>query len=130
MENKEQINIRNIHCAYFEGQTGLCKVKEFVKCNPINCKLYTMDELSTIVDLQEKLQAKEQECEKLKAIVTEAEEAPICFHCGEEPCIRQERDKYKQALDKIEEYIKQSGYYLPYNVKEDIKDIINKVKEG
>lgn len=37
-----------------------------------------------------------QECEKLKAIVTEAEEAPICFHCSEEPCIRQERDKYKR----------------------------------
>lgn len=66
MKNKEQINIRNGHCTYFEGQTGLCNAKEFTRCNPINCKLYTMDELSTIVELQQKLQAKEQECEKLK----------------------------------------------------------------
>ena len=61
-ENK----IRNAHCVYFEGQTGLCKAKEFVKCNPVNCKLYTIDELSTILDLQEQLKHKEQECEKLK----------------------------------------------------------------
>lgn len=44
------------------------------------------------------LKAKEQECEELKTIIAEAEEAPICFHCGEEPCIRQERDKYKKLL--------------------------------
>ena len=37
---------------------GLCKAKEFVKCNPVNCKLYTIDELSTIVDLQEQLKRK------------------------------------------------------------------------
>lgn len=66
MENKEQVNIRNAHCTYFEGQTGLCKAKEFVKCNPVNCKLYTIDELSTILDLQEQLKRKEQECEKLR----------------------------------------------------------------
>ena len=58
--------MRNAHCTYYEGQTGLCKAKEFVKCNPVNCKLYTIDELSTIVDLQEQLKAKEQECENLK----------------------------------------------------------------
>ena len=58
--------IRNAHFTYYEGQTGLCKAKEFVKCNPVNCKLYTIDELSTIVDLQEQLKRKEQECEGLK----------------------------------------------------------------
>ena len=61
--------MRNAHCTYYEGQTGLCKAKEFVKCNPVNCKLYTIDELSTIVDLQEQLKAKEyyqKECEELK----------------------------------------------------------------
>lgn len=58
--------IRNVHCTYFEGQTGLCQAKEFIKCNPVNCKLYTIDELSTILDLQEQLKHKEQECEELK----------------------------------------------------------------
>lgn len=78
---------------------------------------------------------KEEECEKLEAIVTEAEEAPICFHCSEEPCIRQERDKYKQALDEIE-YIaddynrieKTSQYYR--DGFDGIQDIINKVKDS
>ncbi len=123
--------IRNAHCVYFEWQTGLCKAKEFVKCNPINCKLYAIDELSTIVDLQEQLKRKEQECEQLKAIVTEAEEAPICFHCSEEPCIRQERDKYKQALDEIEKFAK-NDINFKYNDKRftvtQISNIINKVK--
>ncbi len=58
--------IRNAHCTYYEGQTGLCKAKEFVKCNPVNCKLYTIDELSTILDLQEQLKNKEQEYKELK----------------------------------------------------------------
>ena len=58
--------LKNAHCVYFEGQTGLCQAKEFEKCNPINCELYTIDELSTILDLQEQLKHKEQECEELK----------------------------------------------------------------
>lgn len=64
---KEKIIIKNAHCKFFEGQTGLCKAKEFTKCNPVNCKLYTIDELSTILELQEKLKHKEQECEQLKS---------------------------------------------------------------
>lgn len=66
--------LKNAHCVYFEGQTGLCQAKEFKKCNPMNCELYTIDELSTILDLQDKLQAKEQECEELKAQVDEWKE--------------------------------------------------------
>lgn len=58
--------------------------------------------------LKEQLKHKEQECENLKAIVTEAEEAPICFHCSEEPCIRQERDKYK----KLSVHFKNVNKYL------------------
>ena len=61
-----KIIIKNAHCKFFEGQTGLCKAKEFTICNPVNCKLYTIDELSTILDLQEKLQTKELECESLE----------------------------------------------------------------
>lgn len=120
MKNKEQINIRNIHCAYFEGQTGLCQVKEFVKCNPINCKLYTMDELSTIVDLQEKLQAKEKECEELKK------------DCPK----RCKLDKYKKALDEIENYIRDNSDFdkndklTSSSGAYDILSIINKAKES
>ena len=33
----------------------MCKAKEFTRCNPVGCKLYTIDELSTIVDLQQQL---------------------------------------------------------------------------
>mgnify|MGYP007054417594 CR=1 FL=1 len=63
---EDKIIIKNAHCKFFEGQTGLCRAKEFTKCNPVNCKLYTIDELSTILELQEKLQAKELELEKYK----------------------------------------------------------------
>lgn len=68
ISNLKNPKLKNAHCVYFEGQTGLCQAKEFKKCNPINCELYTIDELSTILDLQKKLQAKEQECENLKAL--------------------------------------------------------------
>lgn len=60
-------------------------------CNKENCSL---------------LKAKEQKCKELETMVAEAGEAPICFHCSEEPCIRQERDKYKQTLDEIKNVIK------------------------
>lgn len=63
LKEKLKPKLKNAHCAYFEGQTGLCRAKEFKKCNPVNCKLYTVDELSTILDLQEQLKRKEQECE-------------------------------------------------------------------
>lgn len=55
--------------------------------------------------LYKQFKRKEQECEELETMVAEAEEALICFRCSEEPCIRQERDKYKQALDEIEQAI-------------------------
>ena len=44
----------------------MCQAKEFKKCNPVHCELYTIDELSTILDLQEKIKAKEQEIEEIK----------------------------------------------------------------
>lgn len=95
------------------------------------------------------LKHKEQECEKLKAIVTEAEEAPICFHCSEEPCIRQERDKYKKlsvdfknvnkhlghkyitlkkALDEIEKYCEECNLKYDDTACE-ILGIISKIRE-
>lgn len=104
---------------------------------------------------QERADKLEQECEKLKTMVVEAEEAPICFHCNEEPCIRQERDKYrklsvvfkdvnkqlgykyitlKQTLDEIEKLCNKNihtfadGTQLRYTLCDKILDIINKVK--
>lgn len=81
-----------------------------------------------------KYKAKEEECEELETMVAEAEEAPICFHCDEEPCIRQERDKYKQALDEIENYVRDNSDFdksdkLTSNTGAyDILEIINKAK--
>lgn len=90
-------------------------------CNKENCSL---------------LKAKAQECEELETMVAEAEEAPICFHCKEEPCIRQERDKYKQALNEIENYVRDNSDFdkndkLTSNTGAyDILEIINKAKEN
>ena len=89
--------LKNAHCSYFEGQTGLCKAKEFIRCNPVNCKLYTIDELSTILELQDKLKTKEQECEKLKEkLCKAAEENKFQF------VLREENANYEQTLDEID----------------------------
>lgn len=135
--------IKNAHCTYFEGQTGLCKAKEFVKCNPVNCKLYTIDELSTILDLQEQLKNKEQECEKLKTQYN-------CYACetckGKEDYRNMKRHcenaikanhRYKQALDEIEGVADSNLCDDDRDVCPDdclcdwkvVKDIINKAKE-
>jgi len=71
---KEKLNpkLKNAHCVYFEGQTGLCRAKEFKRCNPVNCNLYTIDELSTILDLQAQLQAEQQKNEQLQKELEQA----------------------------------------------------------
>lgn len=79
MADKEII-IKNAHCKFFEGQTGLCKAKELTKCNPIKCKSYTIDELSTILELQEKLKRKERECEEYRKVNDEKNE--LLALCG------------------------------------------------
>ena len=66
LKRKLNPKLKNAHCTYFEGQTGLCKAKEFTRCNPVGCKLYTIDELSTIVDLQEQLDQLKEKNEELK----------------------------------------------------------------
>lgn len=136
--NMSKYELKNVHCTYFEGQTGLCKAKEFVKCNPVNCKLYIIDELSTIKVLQEKLKYKEKECEKLKTQYN-------CYACG--TCKGKEdyrnmkrhcenaikaNHKYKQSLDEIEEIASGTYYETEQTVKfkmQDIQDIINRTKE-
>lgn len=146
LNKKLEPKLKNAHCVYFEGQTGLCRAKEFVKCNPVNCELYTIDELSTILDLQNKLQAKEQECEELKK-----EKAEIKKYLGisDEPILQRLEDpqefkdelkiseyNYKHALDEIEEYCEKIlSDLLHYsqgtvNTAEKIRNIINKTKEN
>lgn len=96
--------IRNAHCAYFEGQTGLCKAKEFVKCNPLNCKLYTIDELSTILDLQEQLKRKEQECEELKEKLERQKDYTITYKSyiyEEEKQLKKQLQAKEQECEKL-----------------------------
>lgn len=54
---KKKHTIKNGHCEFFEGQTGLCRAKEFKRCNPVNCKIFTLDSVSTILKLQAELEA-------------------------------------------------------------------------
>lgn len=96
---KKKLNpkLKNAHCAYFVGQTGLCKAKEFTRCNPVNCKLYTIDELSTIVDLQEQL-------DQLKGKMTAQEiDESIYIKQLEKTInkIRTERDELQAKLDDV-----------------------------
>lgn len=115
--------IRNVHCTYFEGQTGLCQAKEFVKCNPVNCKLYIIDELTTIKVLQEKLKYKEKECEKLKTQILSLQTMEI-----------EELKNYKQALDEIEKTANKNFTHTAWEEYEkqlmQILDIINKAKDS
>ena len=70
LRKKLKPKLKNAYCAYFDGQTGWCKAKEFIRCNPIGCKLYTIDELSTIVDLQQQLDQLKKQLESTKGLVT------------------------------------------------------------
>ena len=155
MPDKKEIIIDyiNVNECEFYGYAGVCKLYSGSVCskdcsNYPNCNYKQLkrakqecETLATQLDFEvQKRKCLEQECEKLKAIVTEAEEAPICFHCSEEPCIRQERDKYKQSLDEIDNLISPccpelyktclecDKYTCTFRKIKDILDIINKVK--
>lgn len=125
--------IRNAHCAYYEGQTGLCRAKEFVKCNPVNCKLYTIDELSTILDLQEQLKRKEQECVELR------KNLKLDVDCLESKYQLLYHEAIKDLYNRLQEYnqiiIEVKEYCIDPNLKYDkttcdILNIINKTKEN
>ena len=74
LKKKLKPKLKNAHCVYFDGQTGWCKAKEFTRCNPIGCKLYIIDELSTIVDLQQQLDQLKVENDKFKQTLYEIKE--------------------------------------------------------
>ena len=107
----------------------------------LNCNKFSHCNNNDLICIS-KYKVKEQECEELKTMVAEAEEAPICFHCSEEPCIRQERDKYKQALDEIDNLISPccpelyktclecDKHTCTFRKIKDILGIINKAKEN
>lgn len=129
LNKKLKPKLKNAHCVYFEGQTGLCRAKEFVKCNPVNCELYTIDELSTILDLQEQLKHKEQECENLKEKIAQIK----CEEIGKETFFEYKIKNYKQALDEIEKTANKNFTHTSWKEYEEqlmqILDIINKAKE-
>ncbi len=140
----DKIIIKNAHCVYFEGQTGLCKAKEFTKCNPVNCKLYTIDELSTILGLQNRNAKLEQECEELKKQLQNPEVAVALtdVRTGEREVWRKLGSKLKntkKALEEIESLCKNEACAPCKELEENdhcdechgkiILDIINKTKE-
>ena len=112
------------------------KEKEIKKyCSGIDC--LTCGEVEPCIyrianKLQEQLDRKEQECEKLYIQLKTDEE----YHKEEENTLRKiiknkeernielykENKKYKQALDEIEKYFDNEDYH-------NLLDIINKVKE-
>lgn len=117
LKRKLNPKLKNAHCAYFEGQTGLCKAKEFARCNPVNCKLYTIDELSTIVELQQQIDQLKAENEKLetdnKRLVGEL--ANPVFDSFEE------LDKLKQSLQEIKDIAEQMNnecFYDDFDCKD------------
>lgn len=134
----DKIIIKNAHCKFFEGQTGLCKVKEFTKCNPVNCKLYTIDELSTILGLQNRNAKLEQECEELKREIAFRNNGKLSdkIRAIVFKNLNDENSKFKQGLDEIEEFIKSQlddfgndVYSMDKSAINNIQDIINNVKE-
>lgn len=74
------------------------------------------------------LKLKEQECEELKAQLNDMacmdDDNVLCYPRQE---LKKECDKYKQALDEIEEY---SNIYFDKGVSKEIFEIISKAKEN
>ena len=120
------------------------QAKEFTKCNPVNCKLYTIDELSTILGLQNRNAKLEQECEELKKQLQNPEVAVALtdVRTGEREVWRKlgsKAQKYKKALEEIESLCKNEACAPCKELEENdhcdechgkiILDIINKTKE-
>ena len=128
--------IKNGHCVFFEGQTGECKAKEFQKCNPVRCKLYTLDSVSTILDLQKRNKELEDKFTKFFGINNQ--------ECWDIAFLKEENARLKQTLEEIEKLIKNDMCEPCKELKEDtceeysrkcdecnysiIRDVINKAK--
>lgn len=135
-----------------EDDRGYCETydcKHFnnlKECQKQNCwyKNYSKEHIKN-VQLKKQLQAKEQECEELKEKLSQVGDIvkPLNSELPEDKvireiflivndCINEKVNKYKQALDEIEEYCKQNHYCLePDNrwLSDEIQDIINRAKE-
>lgn len=101
---------------------------------------YAYDDDGKIYGRSNKLRSLEQECEKLNKLVEQAKDAPICFQCEQEACIRQKKEKFKKALEEIEQELKEDIYCESQEcgcddfeeclrcTKEQILDIISRAK--
>ncbi len=106
------------------------------------CNLYSRDCDFIERCRYKQLLRKEQELEELQETIDDfiTDNSSLYCYDGKQPsnldelqeCMQSSLNefvKYKQSLDEIEKYIKQTGYYIPYGAKEDIQNIINKAKE-
>ena len=121
--------LKNAHCVYFEGQTGICKAKEFTKCNPINCKLYTIDELSMIVDLQTQLDQLKKEKETLKQYKA-SKQASYESMQREWNKVEQENRKLSKTLAEIKEIALKSNFTPCLDVDCDCKNCHDDITEN
>lgn len=113
--------IKNGHCVFFEGQTGECKAKEFQKCNPVRCKLYTLDSVSTILDLQKRNKELEDKFTKFFGINNQ--------ECWDIAFLKKENARLKQTLEEIEKLTKK----YPFSACScglDILEVIKKIKDN
>lgn len=107
------------------------------ECEALKSERFTRESL--ITEQENEIDELRQECEELNKLVEQAKDAPICFQCEQEARIRQEKEKFKKALEEIEEVIKspcaEDCVYYEYSkcydcIKTSILYIINKAKGG
>ena len=110
-------------------------IMEEPTCNAFDVNRYgeiiCSEENCIILKLKEQLQAKEQECEKYK----KGFEEDFAFNnelINDKLQIGLERNRYKQALDEIEEFciVYSSNHDAYETVYKHIQDIIHKAKDG
>ena len=121
LKKKLKPKLKNAHCAYFDWQTGWCKAKEFTRCNPIGCKLYTIDELSTIVDLQRQLDQLKAEFDKKELIFAGVETS--------NRLLIEKNNKLKQTLTEIKEIAEAESYLSPQSTRLLVHKILQKISE-
>ena len=103
--------------------------KQSLQINIDNLNQACLDLIQENDDLQNKLQAKEQECENLKEKIAQIK----CEEIGKETFFEYKIKNYKQALDEIEKTANKNFTHTSWKEYEEqlmqILNIINKAKE-